>query len=76
MDDAGVVRSFESFCDLPCNRERVINRHRPASKAFREGNASMQAGDLAKAFEKEGLAGGREARLSAWHVAHRFMRQK
>ncbi len=36
----------------------------------------LEAGDLAKAFEKEGLAGGREARLSAWHVAHRFTRQK
>jgi hypothetical protein len=34
----------------------------------------LEAGDLEKAFAKEGLAGGREARLSAWHVAHRFTR--
>ncbi len=35
----------------------------------------LEAGDLEKAFEKEGLARDREARLSAWHVAHRFTRR-
>jgi hypothetical protein len=35
----------------------------------------LEPGDLAKAFEKGGLAGDREARLSAWHVAHRFTRR-
>jgi hypothetical protein len=34
----------------------------------------LEAGDLETAFAKEGLRGGREARLSAWHVAHRFTR--
>ena len=32
--------------------------------------------DLKKAFEKPGLVADREARLSAWHVAHRFTRPK
>ena len=30
--------------------------------------------DLEKAFEKEGLRLGREARFSAWHVGYRFSR--
>ena len=30
--------------------------------------------DLKKAFAKPGLVADREARLSAWHVAHRFAR--
>ena len=34
----------------------------------------LEPGDLDTAFAKEGLKGGREARLSAWHVAHRFTR--
>jgi hypothetical protein len=34
----------------------------------------LETADLAKAFEKSGLANDREARLSAWHVAHRFTR--
>ena len=32
--------------------------------------------DLKKAFEKPGLVADREARLSAWHVAHRFTRRR
>jgi uncharacterized protein (DUF885 family) len=32
--------------------------------------------DLKKAFEKPGLVADREARLSAWHVAHRFVAGK
>jgi hypothetical protein len=36
----------------------------------------LEAGDLEKAFAKGGLARGREARLSAWHVAHRFTRER
>ena len=35
----------------------------------------LEAGDLTKAFEKSGLASDREARLSAWHVGHRFTRR-
>ena len=35
----------------------------------------LEPGDLVKAFEKEGLVGDREARVSAWHVAHRFTRR-
>jgi hypothetical protein len=34
----------------------------------------LEAGDVATAFEKAGLANDREARLSAWHVGHRFTR--
>ena len=34
----------------------------------------LEPADLVKAFEKEGLASDREARVSAWHVAHRFTR--
>ncbi len=34
----------------------------------------IEAGDLTKAFAKEGLTCDREARLSAWHVAYRFAR--
>jgi hypothetical protein len=36
----------------------------------------LEAGDLTKAFAKEGLAFDREARLSAWHVAYRFARRE
>jgi hypothetical protein len=32
--------------------------------------------DLERAFEKPGLVADREARLSAWHVAHRFARRE
>jgi hypothetical protein len=35
----------------------------------------LEAGDLTKAFEKAGLVNDREARLSAWHVGHRFTRR-
>src|SRR5262245_41155191 len=35
----------------------------------------LEAGDLTKAFEKTSLANDREARLSAWHVGHRFTRR-
>jgi len=34
----------------------------------------LEAGDLAKAFAKDGMTCDREARLSAWHVAYRFTR--
>jgi hypothetical protein len=36
----------------------------------------LEAGDLTKAFAKEGLAFDREARLSAWHMAYRFARRE
>jgi hypothetical protein len=32
--------------------------------------------DLVKAFAKDGLVRDREARLSAWHEAYRFVRKK
>lgn len=35
----------------------------------------LEPGDVEKAFEKERLSADREARLSAWHVAHRFTRK-
>lgn len=34
----------------------------------------LEEADIATAFEKKGLAGDREARLSAWHVAYGFAR--
>jgi len=33
----------------------------------------LEAGDLEKAFAKDGLKRDREARLSAWHTAYRFV---
>jgi hypothetical protein len=33
----------------------------------------LERADLEKAFAKPGLKGDREARLSAWHVAYRFV---
>jgi len=33
----------------------------------------IELSDLKKAFEKSGLVHDREARLSAWHVAYRFV---
>jgi hypothetical protein len=36
----------------------------------------LDLADLKKAFEKPGLVADREARLSAWHVAHRFVRRE
>jgi hypothetical protein len=35
----------------------------------------LEPGDLTKAFAKDGLVRDREARLSAWHEAHRFVRK-
>ena len=35
----------------------------------------LESADVAKAFETTGLANDREARLSAWHAAHRFTRR-
>lgn len=35
----------------------------------------LELSDLVKAFSKEGLAHDREFRVSAWHVAHRFIRR-
>jgi hypothetical protein len=33
----------------------------------------LERSDLVKAFEKDGLAYDREVRVSAWHVAYRFV---
>jgi hypothetical protein len=36
----------------------------------------LELSDLVKAFEKEGLTHDREVRVSAWHVAYRFVKKK
>ncbi|HEY6066971.1 MAG TPA: hypothetical protein VIY96_12510 [Thermoanaerobaculia bacterium] len=36
----------------------------------------LELPDLVKAFEKEGLTHDREVRVSAWHVAYRFVRRE
>jgi hypothetical protein len=36
----------------------------------------LELSDLLKAFEKEGLTHDREVRVSAWHVAYRFVKRK
>ena len=36
----------------------------------------LELADLVKAFEPHGLRQDREARLSAWHVAYRFVRRQ
>ena len=36
----------------------------------------LELSDLVKAFSKEGLAHDREIRVSAWHVAYRFVAEK
>jgi len=36
----------------------------------------LELSDLLKAFEKEGLTHDRDVRVSAWHVAYRFVRRK
>ena len=36
----------------------------------------LELSDLVKAFEKEGLTHDREVRVSAWHVAYRFVKPK
>jgi hypothetical protein len=36
----------------------------------------LELADLVKAFEPHGLRQDREARLSAWHVAYRFVRRE
>lgn len=35
----------------------------------------LELSDLVKAFEKEGFTQDREVRVSAWHVAYRFVRR-
>jgi hypothetical protein len=35
----------------------------------------LELSDLVKAFEKEGFTYDREVRVSAWHVAYRFVRK-
>ena len=36
----------------------------------------LDLADLKKSFAKPGLVADREARLSAWHMAHRFVRRR
>jgi len=36
----------------------------------------LELSDLVKAFQKEGLAHDREVRVSAWNVAHRFVKRE
>jgi hypothetical protein len=34
----------------------------------------LELSDLAKAFEKHGMASDREVRVTSWHAAHRFVK--
>jgi hypothetical protein len=36
----------------------------------------LELSDLVKAFEKNGITHDREVRVSAWHVAYRFVKRK
>jgi hypothetical protein len=58
----------------PGGRLWVVTALRKAQGPRTPAAHRLEAGDLEKAFEKEGMAVDREARLSAWHVAHRFTR--
>jgi hypothetical protein len=59
----------------PAGRLWVVTALRKVQGPRTPAAHRLEAGDLEKAFEKEGLARDREARLSAWHVAHRFTRR-
>ncbi len=59
----------------PAGRLWVVTALRKVQGPKTPAAHRLEAGDLEKAFEKAGLARDREARLSAWHVAHRFTRR-
>ena len=43
MDDALLVRRFERFGDLSCDRQRLVDRHRALRNAVRQGRASTSS---------------------------------
>lgn len=58
----------------PAGRLWVVTAMKKVQGPKTPAGERLEAGDLTKAFEKEGLTGDREARLSAWHLAYRFTR--
>ena len=64
MDDAGLVRGLERFRDLPRDRQRFVERHRPARETLREVVAldqlHDQSGRVSRLFEAVDL---RDARV-------------
>ena len=59
----------------PAGRLWVVTVLRKVQGPRTPGAHRLEPGDVVRAFEKSGLVGDREARLSAWHVAHRFTRR-
>lgn len=60
----------------PSGRLWVVTAMRKVQGPKTPAGHRLEAGDLTKAFAKEGLACDREARLSAWHVGYRFARRE
>jgi len=57
----------------PGGRLWVVTALRKVSGPRTPAVHRIELSDLKKAFEKSGLVNDREARLSAWHVAYRFV---
>lgn len=57
----------------PGGRLWVVTALRKVSGPRTPAIHRIELSDLKKAFEKNGLVNDREARLSAWHVAYRFV---
>ncbi|HWZ85916.1 MAG TPA: hypothetical protein VN032_06940 [Thermoanaerobaculia bacterium] len=57
----------------PGGRLWVVTALRKVSGPRTPAIHRIELPDLKKAFEKAGLVNDREARLSAWHVAYRFV---
>lgn len=57
----------------PDGRLWVVTALRKVSGPRTPAIHRIELSDLKKAFEKTGLVNDREARLSAWHVAYRFV---
>jgi hypothetical protein len=57
----------------PAGRLWVVTALRKVSGPRTPAIHRIELSDLKKAFEKSGLVNDREARLSAWHVAYRFV---
>ncbi len=58
---------------VPAGRLWVATALRKVSGPRTPAVHRIELSDLKKAFEKSGLVNDREARLSAWHVAYRFV---
>ncbi len=58
----------------PGGRLWVVTALRKVSGPRTPAIHRIELGDLKKAFARDGLVHDREARLSAWHVAYRFVR--